>query len=836
MPRLRALEIIGFRAFAEPQRLEFESELALVWAPNSQGKTSIAEAIEFLLTGRTARRELLGGAKAEFDAALRNAHLNRAAPVTVRAWICDEAGAEHEVCRTLTADYEGDQDCQSSLTIDGGAADDLSALGIELADPPLRGPVLLTHTLRFALSARPQERADYFKAVLEVTDLEHLRDLVATERDRCTITAPPPLAALRAACATVPALGDVRSAIERGPLERGAIDRELSRGADLGVAELGGVSTTGTLTAKLGALGTAVDARRERAFPLAAYRAGAVPEAPATDLAALGAYNSNLASVDAETERLRAVFEAILAVPSVSAAGEALTCPVCGTPEALTPRRVAELREQVNRSRGARQAQTAATALVTRLSGELNRLRQVSDAAVPHAAGLPVAEHTAHAEAAVRLLGTPDPHRRVLSAMGLLQAARDEVVAVADTALSRVRSAEEAVAQARPIDVEEIAATLAALGTQLVHLSATRTEYLAAAAELVEPLAAAADRAVGTGGWMRFAQVASDPGALREGLLQARAGQAVLDAMERAVEDLDRAKARVFDRKFEAMSAEIDRWWRLLRPDESVTFDSVRRRGSGRRYVTFKARLHPQVGVAGVERDALGVFSDSQLNALGLAAFLARCRRQGVPFIVLDDPVQAGDEEHRATFVGPVLEQLLADGVQVILLSYDDMTNRLIHDLYRDLPLDGFSASLDAPVRGVTVIKTANTAEALWQRAGACLISDVAEIREVAANKLRVAAERIAKEILVASRRSAGETCSLADYQGVTLGPLVSALEPVLTEPSHPGKWRVVCDLLNPGSHDDAPPSRADLRQARGYLGEFLRHYLAPARAVSAAS
>lgn len=127
-------------------------------------------------------------------------------------------------------------------------------------------------------------------------------------------------------------------------------------------------------------------------------------------------------------------------------------------------------------------------------------------------------------------------------------------------------------------------------------------------------------------------------------------------------------------------------------------------------------------------------------------------------------------------------------------------------------------------------MRTANTAEALWQRAGACLISDVAEIREVAANKLRVAAERIAKEILVASRRAAGDSCSLADYEGMTLGPLAASLEPFLREPSHAGKWRVVRDLLNPGSHDDAPPSRNDLRQSHGYLREFLRYYLAPDR------
>ncbi len=36
--------------------------MSVVWGPNSQGKTSLAEAFEFLSTGDTARREMLASA------------------------------------------------------------------------------------------------------------------------------------------------------------------------------------------------------------------------------------------------------------------------------------------------------------------------------------------------------------------------------------------------------------------------------------------------------------------------------------------------------------------------------------------------------------------------------------------------------------------------------------------------------------------------------------------------------------------------------------------------------------------------------------------------------
>src|SRR5262249_223962 len=155
-----------------------------------------------------------------------------------------------------------------------------------------------------------------------------------------------------------------------------------------------------------------------------------------------------------------------------------------------------------------------------------------------------------------------------------------------------------------------------------------------------------------------------------------------------------------------------------------------------------------------VERDALGVFSDSQLNALSLAAFLARCRLQNARFVILDDPLQAGDDEHRPTFVAYVLGKLIADDVQVIVLTHDDRTSKQLHHLHERLPVIGFALSLEKPFEGTTVTRTTNTAEALLQRAKVYLESDDAHLRGSAATKLREAAERIAKEIIVKSRNA----------------------------------------------------------------------------------
>jgi hypothetical protein len=274
------------------------------------------------------------------------------------------------------------------------------------------------------------------------------------------------------------------------------------------------------------------------------------------------------------------------------------------------------------------------------------------------------------------------------------------------------------------------------------------------------------------------------------------------------------------------MSAEISRWWELLRPDEAVHFEAVRPRASGRRFVDFKAQLRPQLGAQGVERDALGVFSDSQLNALGVAAFLARATLQKSPFIILDDPLQAGDNDHRATFVRHVIQELLSAGVQVIVLSFDDMTKRTMHNLYESLPIDGFLITLEHPMNGSIVAKTSDTADALLQQAAINLQSDNEAVRRAAANGLRLAAERLAKEILVKARTEKGDACSLADYEGTTLGPLIAGLQPYLADQADRGKWKTINLLLSPGSHDAPVPSRTDLKVAHGDLRTFHKGHI----------
>ena len=324
--RLVALEIRGFRAFGtEPRTLDLDAGLVVIHAGNSQGKTSLAEAIEFLISGRSSRRELLGGAKAEYNDSLRNAHLaDSDTDVYVQAVVRDAAGNTHQVRRELVVDFGQGTECESRLLIDGAEAADLAGIGLALADPPVRAPVLLQHILRHVLSTEPKQRVGYFKALLSLTDSDSFRERVRAARGR--VEAERPGAALQrvGALTATPAAsaGAAIGALTKKPLAtdaaRAAVDKALRAAGGAILADAEGVEPVFETVDDLAvALGEALDAQRERAFPLSAFAVTELPEEHPVG-PDLEPYATALAEFDQHTARLTPVLDALLGIEEYS--------------------------------------------------------------------------------------------------------------------------------------------------------------------------------------------------------------------------------------------------------------------------------------------------------------------------------------------------------------------------------------------------------------------------------------------------------------------------------------------------------------------------------------
>jgi hypothetical protein len=781
----------------------------------------VVEAFEFLLTGDTVRRTLLGGERSEYNDSLRCAHHPEGGQVQVSAGIIDDGGVERTVVRTLDNDLGRGQDCSSTLTIDGTQASDLSTLGIVLAEPPLRAPVLFQHSIRYALTARPTDRLAYFKALLEMADLDALTNaltatinsfsVVPTQLERDLDTAQeddslrPSLAPLRAtAPSTATIEAEIRQALAISVMSLCGEDADPR--ADL--AQLGD-----TLEASL-------DKHDQRRFDFQPWRPGTEPSLATVQLASASSYSQKAREVDTEAERLRVLFEAVLAVPAYSELEEEADCPVCGTEDALTPDRIGELRERVAAASGLRRSQLSARTELATLKGQLQSAKSALAAVVPAAATMDEPAVGSVSRQAASILGEQadlgSAHQKATALADARTAASDcvdEAIASADEAL-------EAIERIAPIDVDSVKRAVATAATAVASVATARTAFIDTARVVLSPLRDQLASQSGTASQRALLRVARGNVALGEALRKRHAVATVKREYEAAKRDIEQAKLAVLNAKFAGMSAEIGRWWKLLRPDEPVDFLKAAPRGQGLRGVALEAALHKSDG-SHHTRDALGVFSDSQLNALGLSAFLARASLQQTPIIVLDDPVQAGDDAHRDTFIDLVIPALIAADFQVLITTYDHHLNKL---LTAAQPLDGFQVSLDEPADGSVVVKGSHSAQALLRDAKEYLGEGQA-IRATAAGRLRVAAEAVAKEVLVAKRSAQGDRVSLADYTGKTLEGLVPLLKEHLDDQEYRW-WTMVSPRLSPGAHDDAPPERNTLTMVYNGLKKTLRDHL----------
>jgi len=115
---------------------------------------------------------------------------------------------------------------------------------------------------------------------------------------------------------------------------------------------------------------------------------------------------------------------------------------------------------------------------------------------------------------------------------------------------------------------------------------------------------------------------------------------------------------------FAELSAQV---WEMLRQESNVELGPIRLEGS-----STHRRVSLDVTVDGIPGAALGVMSQGELHALGLALFLPRATTPDSPFrfLLIDDPVQSMDPA-KVDGLARVLAEI-ASTRQVIVFTHDD--------------------------------------------------------------------------------------------------------------------------------------------------------------------
>jgi hypothetical protein len=808
--------------------------VAAIWGGNSQGKTSLAEAVEFVLTGQIARRELQASSKDEFSQSLRSAHIPANAAVYVEVeFICHD-GVARKLRRVLTTDYEGSNSCKSTLHLDGAACteDDIEKkIGLKLLHPPLRAPILAQHTLAYVFSASPTDRAAYFRAVLDTQDLEDFRTAVAALAGELSEPDDPLLNDLDAAGA-IDELQIEAEAIEAAK-DKAALDAAL---ADAVTTLLGiiGDAPEKTHPKRIAQIASALEARRKLTFPLELFARKALggwtdPTASVATLAAT--FDIERKAVDAKTRRLVSLYQSVLAIPTIAECKNPIDCPVCGTEQTLTPDRVAHIRAQVANNKAYQDSEKALAQELRSLDGKVKALADSASQALPKFAQATTAERRKAGFSVKRIAELSGDAAAATTwfqhAAKVWRRTRD-VAIKAVVAGDLVKAALDDLGQWQ--GMPDLQTALAALNTAEGNLAQAHRDYAVPAQSLGGLIKAVVDLSSNTQGWEELVNLAKAPAALLTALKARRTHAEKVKELEKALRQIDTANGKVADEKFTDLSGEVTNWWERLRPGERTFFSSVRRRSAkARRTIDLKVSMSAADDRSSPKlRDAVAVFSQSQLHCLGLSLFLARAIDGQAGFVLLDDPVLTSDNDFRPNFSSTVIEALLEAGMQVIVVTQDNASWKDIGHRWEHKGVAQFQMIRDDPVIGTEIRSQSDALATLLAQAQPYVHSQDGDSRKSGATKIRQAIERFSKQLLVKARQAKGDAlASITDYDGQNFGTFSNQVKALLTkDPSHRGKLVAAHNYVTPGPHDDTPPSTAQLKMALGELKMLKKEYL----------
>lgn len=830
----------GFRVLAEP--IEMREKLIVVEGGNSSGKTSLAEALEFLFTGGLSRRTIHKGNAKELEECIGNHFCPSEDTTWVEAIfeVDGSPGRQVVLRRELVKDYGAAivSECESAFYVDGAAVDaskEREVLAELFAGIP---PLLMQHTLREFVFSRPRDRRDYFEALLRLDSLTALIEgaVIGVEADH--IKGPSEGVGLALWSALERSLRDDRAVrAVRSPQSHTSDQTETGLQSALLRAvqiEFPAAVASGVPFSEVQATFEMLQREaRERTFPLigALRPARTVPQELATQpyssglaqpLVAVGQAWERKLQVEEAAKHLdyhlvgvaRALKELRDAnlIPNVS---YPVTCPLCAYDGAatLTPERIAAIEAALPATEAKAAADAGVRSAMSELLGVVRRAIDDLGGYFPTAPSEKQwADGLANASDAVR-----DAAEKVREALS----ARTEL--------------ERLIALAKPLLKDgTIPPTSEALDTWKASLTKLTTEQLDGLAQSAlnyATLFKALETAVGT-------VAGEDPSyKLREAYLRCaeKLAQVVDDflwerAKQHAARDLESLRERLMGYRSEFLEARrvlfndgIDAVWGRLRADTYSAFKRLHippphQKGFP---VEIEVKAVLRDGQEEKEVDALGVFSESQMNVLGIGAFITRSRALGHKMLILDDPVQSMDEEHFRTFARVLVPGLLdEDGFQVVVLTHNDAFGRQLSYWHLDRMEYTTLSIRHVASRGCIVEEGTRLASQRFTRARH-LAEQQGNLGD-AWTQIRLGVERL---YLAAMLKHGPTDFDPTKWEGLAAEARWDAGAKDIIEGKVPGSGKRLKDILvmtASGSHDKAPAPLTEIQKSIPFLQKLL--------------
>jgi hypothetical protein len=807
--RLLKLTIKNFRGFGpNVEAIDLDADLVLFYGPNGHGKTSLSEAIEWLFYGTTKRRERGDGySKSEYTGSFANAHGGSPTEVSL---LLRFGGKDVTLTRHL-----GDK--ENSVTYVDGKEADFSTIGIL----PLEAyyPVVAQHGLQTFIHARPKDRRDAICAALGLDELTSLK--AALERARLSFQKTPPTAVTAARnklggfVAELSQIGPTASVAARWSGNPATVDVAADeKGLLAAAAQLSGKPAPDAQTA----LKVLRDERAKAGQEVFDLSLLAPPEPfEERKAAAMQKRDELVASLRSLDDRLgkfagAAAARYSAALLSFWQQGLALPasgddCPMCEAPT-LSEEQRSKLRERLANEKSTVEAITAIDEAASAASGTVSSF--------------------AAAIAGLGIKGTDDPGKARLLAMFGDQGALPEFIRHHDAlleartrlgnALRKVRETGNTTKDraANPEQLEQLISDRQSARDELIAASDAMNESLShyeeAWAEISGELNAkiAANKAVSA-----IDAVGQAIQSMQEVRLLARYAE-ILDETQLLIRSVEGAAQTKQQKLLKSRGMEVKEYYELLNPGVAVGFDEMEP-------ATDAMKLHATS--FGKRMSAAANLSECQLNCLGLAMWLMRATTTSSPFgfVLLDDPVQAMDDDHAEAFIANIVPHLLdKTKKQVIVMSHvKHVVDRLrALNMDRDIRHYHYESFL---VGGPVIVRQQRLNQALAEIKGAARGNE--GNRAWAVDRLRVLIEGVVRELYL--KKTGTEVP--AKYDTATSGDLAEVFRKIPgTDPKEHAGMKDTIKFSDPAHHTQvgyAVPLQANIQPHVDRVEGIMKKY-----------
>jgi DNA repair exonuclease SbcCD ATPase subunit len=727
--RLLNLTVRNFRGFGNTgETIPLDGDLLLFYGPNGFGKTSLAEAIEWLFYGTTKRRQQGEGySRSEYANSFANVH--GGSPTEVSATI--DLGGRHTVLsRRLT---QG----EASETFVDGTQVLFSSINLNPIEAVY--PVVAQHGLQTFVHSKPKDRRDAICAALGLDELTTLKN--ALDSARSSFQRSPPRSVidarreLAANARTLSQITETQEIARRWLLTPLQLRLDDDKQALLGAARaLTGAACTNTDEAL-----ASLRERRQLASRSVFDADKLVPSESTLSTIATEFEAFNRALTDVERAIAAVVASMASAYKSaflelwkkgleLSPSGD--ECPMCeentldAAKRAELAKRLADNADRIDKNEALTTTVNAAKARIASLTSHIGEFG--------------VGKLTADDVEQLRRLFAIDlqPLETFLPEFEAFRTARTAALEKLEAAKAFLDgcAAMLEVPDKVPLVVEQSARMKDAL-TGVIEPTVQTFRAYAEHWRAFEPRLSAL--------------ISSDEFIARVDAvgktLRAEPMMRVLNQYDRVLEETQElirsVESEMQQRQAALLStrgAEVKSLYDRLNRGADVVFENME---PG----TDSMKLHATS--FGTRMSAAANLSECQLNCLGLAMWLMRATTPSSPFgfVLLDDPVQSMDDDHTEAFISDIVPHLLDDhGKQVIILSHVKRITERLRELNPARRLKVFH--YDSYARGgPAVTEQIALQKLLTEIKGAARGNE--ENRAYSVDRIRVLSERFIREL-----------------------------------------------------------------------------------------